>query len=64
MLLFSRTNCARLTSNDKQQQQIDPKLGASISVRWEELSKLFVYGQTKRVIPTKVNLSIFRGFES
>ena len=46
MLLFSRTNCARLTSNDK--QQIDPKLGASISVRWEELSKLFVYGQTKR----------------
>ena len=62
MLLFSRMNCARLTSNDK--QQIDPKLGASISVRWEELSKLFGYGQTKRVIPTKVNLSIFRGFES
>ena len=55
MLLFSRMNCARLTSNDK--QQIDPKLGASISVRWEEVSK------TKRVIPTKVNLSIFRGFE-
>ena len=55
MLLFSRMNCARLTSNDK--QQIDPKLGASISVGWEELSK------TKRVIPTKVNLSIFRGFE-
>ena len=31
MLLFSRMNCARLTSNDK--QQIDPKLGASMSVR-------------------------------
>ena len=31
MLLFSRMNCARLTSNDK--RQIDPKLGASISVR-------------------------------
>ena len=55
MLLISRVNWAKLTSDDK--QQIDSRLRAIISLRREELSKLFVYGHTKVVISAKVNLS-------
>ena len=45
MSLISRVNWAKLTSNDK--QQIDSGLRAIISLRREELSKLFVYGHYK-----------------
>ena len=55
MSLISRVNWAKLTSDDK--QQIDSRLRAIISLRREELSKLFVYGHTKVVISAKVNLS-------
>ena len=55
MSLISRVNWAKLTSDDK--QQIDSRLRAIISLRREELSKLFVYGHTKVVISVKVNLS-------
>ena len=55
MLLISRVNWAKLTSDDK--QQIDSRLRAIISLSREELSKLFVYGHTKVVISAKVNLS-------
>ena len=44
ILLFSRMNWERLTSNDK--QQIDSRLRAIVSLRLEEGSKLFVYGHT------------------
>ena len=55
MLLISRVNWAKLTSDDK--QQIDSRLRAIISLRRVELSKLFVYGHKKVVISVKVNLS-------
>ena len=55
MSLISRVNWAKLTSDDK--QQIDSRLRAIISLRREELSKLFVYGHTKVVISVKFNLS-------
>ena len=55
MSLISRVNWVKLTSDDK--QQIDSRLRAIISLRWEELSELFVYGHTKVVISVKVNLS-------